>query len=83
MAFSLPLAHLNGKVDGVAHRAKCMNTVAKLFDSLFSKMAQMKPGLIPIENDLARVAPQDNVIRPSRRMNSRLPSRQAVLLNKF
>ena len=55
-------AHLNGKMDVVAHQAKGMNAVAKPLDPFLDKEGKPSPCFITIENDLARVAPQDDVI---------------------
>ena len=55
-------AHLNGKMDMVAHQAKCVNAVAKALDSFLGKKGKASPCLIIIENDLACVAPKDDVI---------------------
>jgi hypothetical protein len=77
------LGHLNGKMDMVAHQAKGVNAMAKPLDPFLDKKGKSSPRLIPIENDLACVAPQDDVIYRPRIMNSRLPSHQLILPNKL
>jgi hypothetical protein len=46
----------------VAHQAKCMDAVVKPLDSFLGKKVKPSPIRIIIENKLAGVAPQDDVI---------------------
>jgi hypothetical protein len=61
------------------HQAKGMDMVAKPLDSFLGKKVKPSPILIIIENDLPCVAPQDDVIRRSRIMDSWLPSHTFML----
>ena len=49
-------------MDVVAHKAKCMDAVAKPLDSFLGKKVKPSPILIIIENVLPCVAPQDTLI---------------------